>query len=96
MYASHTPLLVSQMSLSDELLMQPANDVMQPGTRLDFLKVDQRGWLWAGSAAVESVFDGDRWSRISSRYVKAGARRPALHDAAVRACSGLVNDVRQK
>lgn len=71
--------------------MQPVNDVMQPGTRPDFLKIDQRGWLWAGSAADESVFDRDCRSRISARYVTARARRPALHDAAVRACSRLVN-----
>ena len=60
-------LLVSQISMSDDLLMRPANDVMRPGTRLDFLETDRRGWLWAGSAAGVGVFDGTRWSRLASR-----------------------------
>lgn len=60
-------LLVSQISMSDKLLMQPANDVLQAGTRLDFLGTDKRGWLWAGNATGVGVFDGIHWSRLTSR-----------------------------
>ncbi len=60
-------LLVSQISMSGELLMQPANDVAWARTRLDFLETDKRGWLWAGNAANVDVFDGTRWSRLTSR-----------------------------
>lgn len=60
-------LLVSQISMSDELLMYPANDVIRVGTRLDFLETDKRGWLWAGNAEGVGVFDGTHWSRLTSR-----------------------------
>jgi signal transduction histidine kinase len=60
-------LLVSQISMSDELFMQPASDVISAGKRLDFLETDKSERLWAGNAANVDVFDGAHWSRIASR-----------------------------
>ncbi|HWU75967.1 MAG TPA: two-component regulator propeller domain-containing protein [Rhodanobacter sp.] len=60
-------LLVSQTSISDELSMQPTDAIMHDGAPLDFLKIDQRGWLWAGSCMGVDVFDGRHWSRLTSR-----------------------------
>lgn len=60
-------LLVSRVSTSGELVLRPADATMQDGGQLDFLETDRRGWLWAGSAAGVAVFDGHRWSRLTSR-----------------------------
>ena len=60
-------LLVSQISMAHKLLVQPASDILRAGTRLDFLRIDKRGGLWTGNATGVGVFDGTRWTRLSSR-----------------------------
>jgi len=65
---THAELLMGQVTTSDDILMQPAeNDVLHEVTRLDFLETDGRGWLWVGSSMGVDIFDGVRWSRLASR-----------------------------
>ena len=60
-------LLVSQPIRSDALILRPVEASMQDNVRVDFIGTDKRGWLWVGDAMGLRVFDGSRWSRLTSR-----------------------------
>lgn len=60
-------LLMSQSIGPDALIVQPVAATMQDKVRVDFIETDARGWLWVGDAVGLRVFDGGRWSRLTSR-----------------------------
>ncbi|UPG89422.1 ATP-binding protein [Luteibacter aegosomaticola] len=60
-------LWVADTSDKDTLAAAPVDDALLADTRFYFLRVDQRGRLWAGGGSGVDVLDHGAWARLSMR-----------------------------
>ena len=60
-------LMASHVTDADHLDAAPVADALLADTRFYFLRPDRQGRLWAGGGNGVDVFDGHRWSRLSTR-----------------------------
>jgi signal transduction histidine kinase/sugar lactone lactonase YvrE/ActR/RegA family two-component response regulator len=60
-------LWVADVSDADTLAAAPVADALLADTRFYFLRVDQRGRLWAGGGSGVDVLDHGTWARLTMR-----------------------------